>query len=757
MRATTMTSRARATIALASVVLIAAACVPDTGPQDPTTTSSTTPTSTTTIPADNGAYAYVANTNLGVIEKIDTVSLTTLATIPVGAPLGDDIALVGNRIFYTQTNSGTGAVGVYDLTSGVNNRNYLPAAAAQERLWASRSLPGRLFVASSGSPAVIRSWNVSGPTPTAVATMPAGAAGSNVQDVEVSADGTLMWVAATSPNEVTELRTSDLVATGRKFSTGAQPQAVASRVVGGAELVLTGRGTTATTGSQAFVFNAADPATVTPYALNRTGAGDRGVDKAGIGISRDGAKVYAVVEGATGSNLATVNRANGSITREPLFPDDGASSLTPEMGELGVDPATGRVFVSGRDHLAVLNPDGSPGLVMSMSGPRGIEFSATAPNATDPPPITTTTTTTTTTTSTTTTTTSPGGPPTITSFVASKSSGPAPLTTAFTWAVSDPDPGPLTCGLDTDGDGTFELTISNCTSAAARSVTYPTAGTRTARLRVSDGTTTVTSSPLTITVGAASADAFNITLRFDPSVTTAQRAVFEAAATRWSQVIRTGLPDASVNAAANFCGTGAPAYNGAVDDLLIDASIVPIDGVSGVLGVAGPCLVRSTGGLPAFGAMQFDSADVAAMAADGRLSSVILHEMGHVLGFGTVWDTLATNLGTADPRFVGLTARGAWSALTGGAADPVPVEGTGGPGTAGSHWRETVFGTELMTGWISSGSNPLSRVTVASLADLGYGVDLGAADAFPWAASRDPDTPTTQIRTDLILPKGTVG
>ena len=35
-----------------------------------------------------------------------------------------------------------------------------------------------------------------------------------------------------------------------------------------------------------------------------------------------------------------------------------------------------------------------------------------------------------------------------------------------------------------------------------------------------------------------------------------------------------------------------------------------------------------------------------------------------------------------------------------------------------------------MTGFLTTGSNPLSRVTVASLRDLGYDVDEGGADAF---------------------------
>ena len=60
----------------------------------------------------------------------------------------------------------------------------------------------------------------------------------------------------------------------------------------------------------------------------------------------------------------------------------------------------------------------------------------------------------------------------------------------------------------------------------------------------------------------------------------------------------------------------------------------------------------------------------------------------------------------------------------------VPVENTGGPGTADGHWRETVFRNELMSGFIGDPGNPLSRMTAASLGDLGYQVDIDAAEPY---------------------------
>ena len=100
--------------------------------------------------------------------------------------------------------------------------------------------------------------------------------------------------------------------------------------------------------------------------------------------------------------------------------------------------------------------------------------------------------------------------------------------------------------------------------------------------------------------------------------------------------------------------------------------------------------------------MQFDTADLAPMEADGSLVRVIVHEMGHVLGFGTIWDRLGLRqgAGTINPTFTGPNAMREFGALQ-GLTTPVPVSvaNTGGPGTRDAHWREAVFGNELLTGF----------------------------------------------------------
>ena len=60
-----------------------------------------------------------------------------------------------------------------------------------------------------------------------------------------------------------------------------------------------------------------------------------------------------------------------------------------------------------------------------------------------------------------------------------------------------------------------------------------------------------------------------------------------------------------------------------------------------------------------------------------------------------------------------------------------PLETGGGAGTADSHWSESIFGAELMTGYAESAPPmPLSRLTIAAMKDLGYGVDFSAAQSF---------------------------
>lgn len=217
---------------------------------------------------------------------------------------------------------------------------------------------------------------------------------------------------------------------------------------------------------------------------------------------------------------------------------------------------------------------------------------------------------------------------------------------------------------------------------------------------------------------------FAVEVRFLGGLSQSQMDIFDAAASRWSQIIVGDLPRVQLP-------TGE-----IVDDLLIEAQGVLIDGVGGILGRAGPTILRANS-IPAKGIMEFDTADLQRMETDGSLLNVIIHEMAHVVGIGTIWDDLGVIAGcpTANPVFLGQNAIVEFGELTGSGSAPVPVANTGGRGTRCGHWRESVFGNELMTGFLNAGSNPISRMTIASLEDLGYEVNYAAAEPYSLPSS----------------------
>jgi Leishmanolysin len=233
----------------------------------------------------------------------------------------------------------------------------------------------------------------------------------------------------------------------------------------------------------------------------------------------------------------------------------------------------------------------------------------------------------------------------------------------------------------------------------------------------------------TSATSALATEPYNITLRFVGNPSQAFRDAANAAARRWEQAVTGGLPSVTGSfSPQQQCGASAPNFSGTIDDILIDVGVANIDGPGTILAQSGPCLTRSTGGLTIYGSLIFDSADVTAFSS--QLAPILIHEMGHSLGIGTLWQSkgVLAGAGSSNPTFTGSRAVTEWRTL--GGSGNVPVENTGGAGTRDGHWRETTFKNELMTGFINAGSNPLSRMSIASLGDLGYTVNVGVADAY---------------------------
>lgn len=252
--------------------------------------------------------------------------------------------------------------------------------------------------------------------------------------------------------------------------------------------------------------------------------------------------------------------------------------------------------------------------------------------------------------------------------------------------------------------------------------------------------------PITVDVNATVQTAYKIEVRFfGPAMTPAQQQLFTKAAQRIMGIVVGDVIDANAQGQnidlATACNvSGQPPFNELVDDVIIYASIRDIDGPGKILAQAGPCLTRDAGTptspmpMPAVGDMSFDSADINTITGSGSLQEVITHEMLHVLGFGVFWDDrkIIVGAGTADPRYTG--AQGIQGCKDVGGtvtcAVSVPVENSGGSGTADSHWREATFDRELMTGFIDQSPNPLSKMTIGSLADLGYVVNNADFDQY---------------------------
>ena len=190
--------------------------------------------------------------------------------------------------------------------------------------------------------------------------------------------------------------------------------------------------------------------------------------------------------------------------------------------------------------------------------------------------------------------------------------------------------------------------------------------------------------------------------------------------------------------------------NQTLDDVVIFAYVRHIDGPEGILGFATPYYTRDSDTTTVSGCMTFDEDDLAMLATKGLLQATITHEMGHVLGIGTLWSFKRMTVGTCDPN---TGVRIAQSLLHRGLRAPgLPYRAWCRRRLdrfARSRSREmarasTEHGTvirasrsscnELMTGYIDPISNPLSAVSASFLRDLGLQVNDLAVDPYtvPW-------------------------
>ncbi len=312
-------------------------------------------------PPPTPAGVYVVSTTAGAVVKIDPATLQVTETIQLGVPYVSSIAIAGDNLYYSaysSLSSSYATIGRYNLTTKQNEPAYISQQFYAPVLRASPALPNVLFVGEAAlSPADIQKWSVSvmgkNPRrqmpPSLLARTEHGPMGSNLQDYQISADGTKIWSACGSPYEFVELNTSDLRLSGRTFPAVPYPTSVDSVSVGGTEYLL--GGTNSTYDTSIHLYRASDPGSGVHYANGLTSR------KAGaVALSPDASKIYHLVTDASEGNASihTLSAATGEVlATTPVTTSDYSYE------GIDVDPVSGRVFVAMNNSVGVLNPDGT--------------------------------------------------------------------------------------------------------------------------------------------------------------------------------------------------------------------------------------------------------------------------------------------------------------------------------------------------------------------------------------------------------------
>jgi hypothetical protein len=319
----------------------------------------------------------------------------------------------------------------------------------------------------------------------------------------------------------------------------------------------------------------------------------------------------------------------------------------------------------------------------------------------------------------------------------------------------------VTFAVTAGGGSVSPATLTTNSAGVATGATW--------RLGIRGGTqsATATAGSFSAAFTASIQTTFVVDLRyFGPTMSTEAQTAFTNSANRIKAAIITQISTVSL-VGAGLADCGVSGLTGTLNEnttgVIIYASVGPIDGAGKILAQAGPCYVRNQSLLPAVGVMKFDEADIQNYINTGRFEAIVLHEMNHVVGFGTIWtdksllqgavytDTIPT--GSTNPRFMGAAALAQCLALGASAnhcasGTGVAVEQCGTPGTADGHWREVftttctgtnkapfggtaAFDQELMTGYAEGTPNmPWSTMSIAQFQDLGYTVNLLAADPY---------------------------
>mmetsp|Transcript_564 Transcript_564/g.1312 ORF Transcript_564/g.1312 Transcript_564/m.1312 type:complete len:625 (-) Transcript_564:227-2101(-) len=195
-----------------------------------------------------------------------------------------------------------------------------------------------------------------------------------------------------------------------------------------------------------------------------------------------------------------------------------------------------------------------------------------------------------------------------------------------------------------------------------------------------------------------------------------------SAAQRWEQVIaadRWGpwAPTMFTTISEEFIATERPAEP--IDDMYLGIIVGKLDGSGGRFAEAGPDRLMSGGRIVA-SSILIDEADLQNVINNEIFEQLMLHEMGHCLGMGTLWSDGVHYEGTT---YIGANGVKAWNDM--GCTGPLPMA------KDVAHWNDDCFTTEVGTHYLKFRQPVhISSVTLGALEDLGYAVNREEEDAY---------------------------
>ncbi|MBW4513716.1 MAG: pre-peptidase C-terminal domain-containing protein [Timaviella obliquedivisa GSE-PSE-MK23-08B] len=143
------------------------------------------------------------------------------------------------------------------------------------------------------------------------------------------------------------------------------------------------------------------------------------------------------------------------------------------------------------------------------------------------------------------------------------------------------------------------------------------------------------------------------------------------------------------------------------------------------------------------------------------LTAILTHEFAHVLGIGTLWENSGrTLINTKNDTYTADSYAGSAYGDLAGTFTPTAVPLSKDKDSAGNliygHWSEAVFGNEMLTPEAEGAGIkiPLSQLTIASLRDIGWNVNYGAAEPFSFSRTASPANNTISSNIISSLPPG---